>query len=409
MQINLFFATAGLSVPDTQINVEPDNSALPMDAHLTMISTAQALRSLEADWRELELSQSRPASVFQSFDWVSTWCNVYLNPTSETEMLIFAGYHNRKLAFVWPLMKTQRLGIVSIEWLTSPAGQYGDALVADGYNARPWFQSAIKVMQRMRGVDLLRLRHVRKDSPFHAYASERLIDARNSEKAPFLDLTPFQSETDYDERYNPTQRKRRKKIKKKLEELGPVAFERLKPGLACDRAIEMAIAEKSRWLEGRGRINRILNCPHHLEFLKRLSRNSTGGTELVVTQLTTGGKPASWEIGFRHANTHFAYITSHLNELTDLSVGRLHMDMSQRLALAEGQTRFDLMVPYDVHKESWSSGMIDTDDFYTPLSFAGSIIGSLYLSFARPLIRKVYYNLSKDWLRRLQPLTKICM
>jgi CelD/BcsL family acetyltransferase involved in cellulose biosynthesis len=408
MQINLFFPAAGLSVPEAQIDAKRVSS-LPAHTHLKLVSTAHALRALETDWRNLEQSQSRPASVFQSFDWVSTWCNVYLDPASETEMLIFAGYHNRKLAFVWPLMKTQRFGVSSIEWLTSPAGQYGDVLLAEGQNAKAWFESAINILKRMRGVDLLRLRHVRKDSVFHTFASEHLIDAKNPEKAPYLDLKPFQSEAAYEERYTPVQRKRRKKIKKKLEEFGAVAFEKLKPGPACDQAIETAVAEKSRWLQGRGRINRILNCPYHLDFLKRLSRNGSGDMELVVTELTTAGKPASWEIGFRHGKTHFAYITSHLEELTDLSVGRLHMDYSQKLALTEGQERFDLMVPYDAHKESWSSGMIDTDDFYAPLSVAGSVIGTLYLGFARPLIRKTYYGLSKNWLRRLHPLTKICL
>jgi CelD/BcsL family acetyltransferase involved in cellulose biosynthesis len=47
---------------------------------------------------------------------------------------------------------------------------------------------------------------------------------------------------------------------------------------------------------------------------------------MVVTELRAGDRPVSWEISFRYGGTHFAYITSHACDLTDLSPGRLHFD-----------------------------------------------------------------------------------
>jgi CelD/BcsL family acetyltransferase involved in cellulose biosynthesis len=95
-----------------------------------------------------------------------------------------------------------------------------------------------------------------------------------------------------------------------------------------------------------------------------------------------------------------------VNSHTDLSPGRLHMDLSQRQALADGMTRFDLMVPYDPHKESWSSGQVMTRDYYLPMTLKGKIYGALYLRYLRPTLRKIYYKLPSSILRTMRPLTR---
>jgi CelD/BcsL family acetyltransferase involved in cellulose biosynthesis len=109
----------------------------------------------------------------------------------------------------------------------------------------------------------------------------------------------------------------------------------------------------------------------------------------------------SWEVGFRHRDTHYGYITSHLNALTDLSPGRLHMDQSQRTCINDGMAVFDLMVPNDAHKESWSSGTVDTNDYYLPLSVLGAGMGHGYIRTLRPFLRHIYYRMEKSNLRKV--------
>jgi CelD/BcsL family acetyltransferase involved in cellulose biosynthesis len=285
--------------------------------------------------------------------------------------------------------------------LTDPFGQYGDVLCRKGHNAKKWITSAIQFMNRLKDVDILRLRHVRSDSHVASYAAELFTDARVPDKAPYLDLSQFANEDAYDARYSSVQRKRRKKIRKAIEDIGPITFSRLPSGSLADLAVKNAIAEKNAWLEERGRINRVLGCPGHAEFLKALSRRLGGSVEVVVTELKAGDKPISWEVGFRHNGVHYGYITSHVNALTDLSPGRLHMDLSQRACLNDGMTAYDLMVPNDAHKESWSSATVDTNDYFLPLSPLGSMIGHIYLRGLRPVFRKIYYNLNSATLRKL--------
>jgi CelD/BcsL family acetyltransferase involved in cellulose biosynthesis len=389
-----------------EVDALPDNvtPALPFGGHLSIVTTLRSLAALEKQWRALEQTCKSPPSVFQSYSWISSWANTYLADNGNVELCIITGYQDARLVFVMPMMKARRGLVTVLRWLTEPFGQYGDALIAAGQNSASWLANAIAAVQRLKGIDIVRLRHVRADANIAGFCVNHMLDARLVETAPFLDLTQYRDDESYDARYSSTQRKRRKKIKKALEELGPVEFHILPNGTISDVAIAEAIAEKNKWLDERGRQNRILKCPAHLKFLTTLSRAPNSGVEMVTSELRAGGKPVSWEIGFNFHGTHFAYITSHVNALTDLSPGRLHMDLSQRHCLKQDLKTFDLMVPNDPHKESWSSAVVETRDYYVPLTPVGQIYGSLYLRTLRPLVRSLYYRTPCWFLKIVKPM-----
>ncbi len=398
-------AAAAIAMEDVVTRPALDLAAdIPATAYLTVISSLQGVLALEDEWRVLETSGHTATSVFQSFDWVAAWCKTYCNGETGRDIHLFAGFEKNKLVFIWPLMLQKWAGQRVLCWLTEPFGQYGDVICAKDESPRLWVANALRFLHRLKGIDLLRLRHVRADSTLASVAGDELINARLTERAPYLDLTAFATEADYENRYTGAQRKRRKKIRKHLEELGPVTFTKLPLGILSDMAITAAISEKNKWLAERGRINQVMGCPGHAQFLKTLSRAMPQGLDMVVTELKAGDKPVSWEISFRFGGTHFAYITSHANDLTDLSPGRLHFDYSQRDCLAAGMKSFDLMLPYDAHKESWSSACMTTQDYFLPLTLKGRISGTLYLCHIRPALRALYYRMPQSLLRYLNPL-----
>jgi CelD/BcsL family acetyltransferase involved in cellulose biosynthesis len=373
---------------------------------IIQISTQENLRAIETDWRKLESQNQITPTVFQSYDWASNWCKAYHTEITAGELTILIGRQNGAVVFLFPLMVTKLHGLKALQWLTEPIGQYGDVLCAKGQDVQKWMTLSFEYLRSLNKFDLVRLRHVRADSLAAPFVQSHMVDAKYYERAPYLDLTNFKTDQDYDARYTSTQRKRRKKIRKSLEDLGEVKFAQLS-SLASKIAIDKSIEEKNAWLSERGRYNRIMGCPRHINFLKSLADCNSDNLEMVTSQLSTGTQPISWEIAFRYQGTHFAYITSHVNKLTDLSPGRLHMDLSQRAALASGLKRFDLMVPYDQHKESWSSAMVDTNDYFTSFSTSGHIYGNLYLRTLRPIIRKLYYK-TPPWALRFLQLCFFC-
>lgn len=363
--------------------------------------------NLAAEWRHLQSAARRHRNVFQTFDWQSCWIEIQRACLPENQPLVITGRRDGRLAFVWPLMKTRSGPLTLLRWMSEPYGQYGDVLVARDECPRAWMTGALRRLKSLPGIDSIRLRHVRGDATAAPFLRDIFRDARFTEHAPVLDLTRFSSEAEYEARYSGQQRKRRKKIRKGLEEaLGRVTFTLLESGPEADAAIELAIAQKSRWIEARGRQNRVLTSPGLVPFLKALSRAESPAVRLVISELSAGGRPVSWEIGLRSGGVHHAFITSHAIAFTDLSPARLHMDLSQRRALTDGMAAFDLMLPHDAYKDSWSSGRTEVSDYHLPLSLAGHLYGRIYLEQLRPLLRRFYYRLSPGVLRLLKPIIR---
>jgi CelD/BcsL family acetyltransferase involved in cellulose biosynthesis len=373
---------------------------LPVEGRLSLVTTLPGLQALEHQWQSLEHSRSSVAGAFQSFAWVSEWAKIYVGEHRSAELCIITGYAGARLVFVLPLMKVRQAGVFVVKWMTDPFGQYGDILLAEGECPKTWMSQALHLLGKLKNIDVIRLRHVRADASAAPALRHYFQDARAHDAAPALDLSGFANEAAFDSRYTSAQRKRRKKIRKSLEQFGPVEFSVLPAGSDCYQSIALAVEEKNKWLAERGRHNRVLKCPAHVAFLKALSQRQPSEFACIVTELKAGGRPISWEIGFNYHGTHYAYITSHRVDLTDLSPGRLHMDLSQRENLKQGQKRFDLMVPNDEHKESWSSLKVTTADYFRAMSPVGWLFGLAYLRTLRPLVRKAYYA-SPAWLLRL--------
>ncbi|MGE0148563.1 MAG: GNAT family N-acetyltransferase [Parvibaculaceae bacterium] len=366
--------------------------SIPRAGHISLAASMEALEELAPGWRELQSASGHPHGIFQSVDWCLSWARIYARPEHGIEPCVVTGYRDGTLVFLWPLMKVRQGPLTVLRWLTDPLAQYGDVVVRAGVDARPWCRSAMAFLRQLKGIDCLRLRHVRADSAVYPFLAEHFHRAGEADEAPFLDLTAYPTEADYDRRYSREQRKRRGRIRKSLAAMGAVDFQMLPPGSLMDRAMEEAVAHKRRWLAERGLYSRPLHCPHLGAFLRELSRNGGGIVSLVTSCLKAGSRPVSWEIGLRFGQTHFGFITAHDTSLTDASPARLHMDLSQRQAIRDGMRIFDLMIPGDAHKQSWSNARMAVHEFHAPLSLSGRLYGHGYLSLIRPIVRRLYYS-----------------
>ena len=83
------------------------------------------------------------------------------------------------------------------------------------------------------------------------------------------------------------------------------------------------------------------------------------------------------------------------------------MDLSQRHCIRQGLKRFDLMVPNDQHKQSWSSDFAETADYYLPMTAIGRLYGKAYLRTVRPVVRRLYYRMPIWALKIVKPLLGI--
>ncbi|MDE2384564.1 MAG: GNAT family N-acetyltransferase [Alphaproteobacteria bacterium] len=380
--------------------------ATAQDCRLVLLSTGKSLLRLEQGWKQLEASSAVAPTAFQSFEWVKAWHEVYGQPDSARELQLLAGYRNDELVFLWPLIKQRRHGLTVLTWATEPIAQYGDLLCHREETASDWINWSIAYLRQQAEVDLLYLRHVRQTSNFAPYAQRHFRDGQLNERAAAMDLSQFKTDADYDARYDSRQRKHRKKARKALEEMGAFAYGPVTDVAAVKSAIAAATREKLAWLEERGKFNTTIACPGHQLFLEKLSRLDASGLHLTLTQISLGEKPISWEFCFAYNGVQYCYMTAHENALTDYSPGRVHFDLAQRHWLAQGQKSYDLMVPYDPYKESWSSALEPVNDYYLPLTAKGSLYGNLVIGWLRPQARGIYMRLPPRVLRVLKKLLR---
>ena len=380
-------------------------TGLPPESYLTLITSLRAFDRLCESWTELENHCAKPPSVFQSYDWCRKWSDVYAAPDSENEIFIVAGYQQNQLVFVWPMVKRSRRGLTILTWMTQPIGQYGDILCDAVIDCEQWLGAATTFIKAMKAADCMHLRHVRENANCANHAQQHWHDGKLNERAPMMDLSQFKSEADYDTRYDAQQRRRRRRIQKKLEDVGPLKFENLFNEVA-EAAIDAAVAEKLNWLSNKGRLNDVLGSEKHAVLLKQFIQDENCNLRTVVLHLTAGGKPVSWEVGFCYRGTHYAYLLSHQRELIDHSPGRLMLDYAERHAIASGLSTFDLMAPYDSYKDSFASSMVQVNDYYLPLTLKGAAYAHSYLSLLRPILRSTYQRVPVPILRLLKRLLR---
>lgn len=389
-------------------DVRSEAVAPPSAAHcqaatpaVTVIDDLDGLEALEADWRALELRAAGLSQVFQSFDWCAAWAWARAGERCLGLNIVTVRIGGR-LVLVWPLMRVCVGPLCILRWLSDPYSQYGDVLIDSDVDREEVLAAAWSRIRTLPRIDAIRLRHVRSDAIAASFLSRHCQPVGEADTAPALDLTRFANEAAYDARYTKTQRRRRRRIRQELEEKGALDFRLLRSGAEFDRLIERIIAEKRHWLVERGLHSLPLADPRMVDFIRRLASGRT--LELVLSVLSCGGEPVAYEIGLRFGRHHFGYITAHDHRLTDASPARLHMDLSQRRALSDGMRVFDLMVPGDPHKLSWSNMAMEVFDFCAPLTPLGHLYGLAYLDGLRPLARRLYHRASPRIRRKLMRL-----
>jgi CelD/BcsL family acetyltransferase involved in cellulose biosynthesis len=290
------------------------------------------------------------------------------------------------------------LNVTVITWLSDPYGQYGDVITSlRGPALDDALATALAAISR-EGADLVRLKFVREDALIAPFLRRHFRQTGEAYGAPWLDLAPYATPDDLEKRYTRTQRRRRRKIYKKLEKhLGAgLCFRRVTDLGEMRAAIPVLLENKREWLRQRGLVSRAIFHDRAEEFLLSLVTEMGArdeGAECILTVLEAGGRQLSWELGFRWKGRHYAYLTAHRPELTDFSIGRLHMHLAQRLAVADGMRVFDLLVPAAPHKKSWSSDIAPVRNHFLPLTVRGRLLGQAYLCHLRPMIRDIYHRL----------------
>ena len=360
---------------------------------LTLVTSRADFDALENEWNELFERAGRGTQVFQTFNWNWHWANHYLADApggiEGLRLSIVTGRCNGRLIMVWPLVSERVRGITQIFWMGEPVSQYGDVLLDNLPDAIEALRAGWQFLKASAKGDLVRLRRVRADAAVAPLLQEIGAGITDTQNAPYLDLASAKSFADYEQRYSPRSRRNRRRLLRRMEEQGPVVFERHKGGSKARALAVKALELKSSWLKDRGLVSHAIADARMSRFFADAAEGATRTTNCVVSALTTNGETAALEVSFTCKGRLAMHVIVFNLAYEKSGAGVLLLEQSLRDGYADKLIIYDMLAPGDNYKLDWSDATIAVCDWAKPLTLAGRTYAQLYLGFVRTHIKSV--------------------
>jgi CelD/BcsL family acetyltransferase involved in cellulose biosynthesis len=374
------------------------------DTAFELISHRADFDRLETEWNALFARAGRSAQVFQTFSWNWHWANHYLGSSpggiAGVELSLVTARRDGKLIMVWPLVAERVRGIRQIFWMGEPVSQYGDVVIDDIPDRMEVMRGAWDFLKTHARGDLLRLRRVRADALIAPLLESLGALASNTQKAPFLDLASAKNFDDYEQRYSARWRRNRRRLLRRLEEQGPVTFERLRKGARARELATKAVAMKSLWLADRGLVSHALSDARMSRFFADAAEARSRDTGCVVSVLSSNGEPAALDVSFACKGRLAMHVIVFNLKFEKAGVGALLTERCLKDAFKEGITTLDMLAPGDNYKLDWADDALEVNDWSQPMSIAGQAYARIYLGFVRDQLKTALASMPQS-LRRI--------
>ncbi|MDX2306865.1 MAG: GNAT family N-acetyltransferase [Hyphomicrobium sp.] len=354
---------------------------------LALIENRADFDALEAEWNDLYERVGQSATLFQSFNWLWHWANHFLplrDAAHGQHLAIVTARANGRLVLIAPLAISLKRGIRRLSWMGDPVSQYGDVLADPAIVSNEDIAATLMFALHATRADVLCLRRVRADAAVTAALRRLSCETTDRQMAPFLDLSNARTFDAYEQRYTKSARKNRKRLRRRLEERGPMAIERRACSPEAGDVAPVAIALKRAWLKEKGLVSTALADPRTEAFFKDAlsSVDHSAGVEAAV--LRSNGETAAVEIAITSHGRTAIHVIAYGLKFEKCGAGALLMEDSIRHAVERGVTTVDLMAPGDSYKFDWADCAVAVEDW----SKARTTLGRAYTAVALKLVRK---------------------
>ncbi|MGQ0504183.1 MAG: GNAT family N-acetyltransferase [Myxococcaceae bacterium] len=307
-----------------------------------------AFMKLEKEWDELV--EATDDQLFYRHAFLRVWLDNFA-PRARLRVLC-ARDEGGRLVGVLPLIEERvRWYGVPVRQLSSAANKHScrfDLIAREDPSAvsAAFFQH----LEASRGWDVLKLVDVPEKGAAWSFSS-RVSGTWESLQSPYIPLP-----SSYDaltaalsSKFKANCRRRRKK----LEEKGPVTFERFVGGPELEARLEEGFAlEQSGW-KGEGG-TAIAQDAATRGFYTELAREAAGRGELALSFLRCDGKAVAFQFGLTHAGQYLLLKPAYDESLKECSPGQLLMEEVLRDCIARNLHTFDFLGPDMVWKRDWT-------------------------------------------------------
>jgi CelD/BcsL family acetyltransferase involved in cellulose biosynthesis len=375
------------TVASTGLTGAPARALLDADLEMAVVDTVEGLERLGAEWNALFECAGKAHHVFQQHAFVVFFARVYHRDPAESEtsgkLAIVTARRSGRLVLIWPLVQHRCTGARVLSWLGEPIAQYGDVLVAPGEPVVDLLAAAHRHILTDLRPDVLRLRRVRADAhivPFLEHLGRRTWTVH---EAPCITLAAGGAA--FEDRQSGKAKKNRRRLMRRLEERGKVAFEEVHGMPERARAIAAGLADKRDWIGRRGHFSPALSDQRFDAFLQSAAAAPGNPTGCAVFALHLDDRLVAFALGFRCRRRLMLHLISHAGDLEKHGVGVLNLEAILRHAEAEGLEALDMLPPRAAYKLDWSDVTVETRDY----CWGETARGQIWSAFSEGLLRPV--------------------
>jgi CelD/BcsL family acetyltransferase involved in cellulose biosynthesis len=337
------------------LTAHPATERIPIPIRLKVYDD---LSAAEAVWRYVE--RSADCTVFQCYDWISTWQR-HIGERNGLKPAIVVAYEGDRVLMLLPLA-IRRSGLLRrLTWLGGEFCDYGAPLLAADFSSRVTRPGFLLIWQQITAF-LQQDRKFRHD----VVALEKMPETVGAQPNPFcwlkVQLNPSGAyltqltgswEEFYAAKRSSATRRRDRSKRTRLAQHGEIRFVTAQDGDNVARTLRTLFDQKSRAFARMG-VPNIFEPPGHSAFLLDLASHPKSRHIAHVSRLDVGVTPAAANLGLVFHGRYYHLLASRDDsDLSRFAPGITHLHGLLQHAIENGCREFDFTIGDERYKQDW--------------------------------------------------------
>ena len=353
------------------------------------IAVYEDMAAIEHDWRAFE--PQADCTVFQSFDWLSTWQR-HIGARDGVRPAIVVAYDaGGAILFLLPLAVCTAGLARELAWLGSDLCDYNAPLLAPGISDRfdrarflaLWAEITKLVQTNPRlHHDTIILTKMPEQVGAQANPMRHLGGTINPSGA-YLTHLSGDWETFYAAKRSSATRRRDRTKRKKLSEMGEVRYVEPAAGAATLHTLDTLMAQKARSFAHMGVAN-LFAKPGYAEFYRAIASDPAMRPLVHISRLDVGAIPAAVNLGLTYRDCYYHLLASYdEGEVSRFGPGAAHLHDLMHQAIDRGFRVFDFTIGDERYKRDWCDTELKLYDYIAAATWRGMLIAMPLLAAKR--------------------------
>ena len=371
---------------------------------IDIVEDPQSFAQIRQEWTDLCL-RSSPHQYFQTFDWHWTWWTHVGSPKGDKLRIIIVR-ESGCVVSIWPLVIARQSSCRVLKWMADDVSDYCDVLIDRETEARECLKKAWDVLRSISGADVLKLDHVRADSPIRSLLEKEICETPSISVAPFIELERWKNWPTYYAAFKKNlQVKTHSRKLRRLKEKGPVSFTIVNNEKNLDNIVQLMIRQKIGRFEEKGQSG-VWDKGSHVAFLLSAVKNAFADNTLHLSVLSVNDHAIAIHLGWRYNNCLYYYIPTFDLSFRQFSPGRILLENLLEWCFTNNVKMFDFMLGDETYKYNWTNSEMQSYSYASPITLWGRVYFKWVTGSLKLFLKSIFDRMPSVLRRRMGILLK---